>query len=143
MSAGAELSAAIESCLQQICPANGYATDIRGVYGFGQRRPDTAPAPYLVVRVGEDQSVQRVGPKLRRQAVYEVQAFFGRSATLQDMQRCHHDILRSFGYGEIPPERTLQKGDIKEESVEYDPDSDGSNLRTLIARITIEYIETY
>lgn len=143
MSAGAELSAAVESCLEQIAPANGYETDARGVYGFGQSKPDKAPSPYLLVRIGEDQSIERVGAKVRRQVRYDVQGVFSRTASLQDMQRCHHDILRSLGYGELPPGRHLLRGEIIEESAEYDPDTDGSLMRSVVASITIQYFEQY
>lgn len=143
MSAGAELSAAIESCLERITPANGFATDIKGVYGFGKRKPENAPQPALVVRVGEDQAVERCGNKVRRRAVYEVRGVFSRTSALQELQDCYHDILRSLGYGDIPPGRELLRGEIVEESVEYDPDIDGSTIRSLIAQITIQYVESY
>ena len=143
MSAGAALSAAVESRLEQIVPANSYETDVRGVYGFGQSKPDKAPTPFLLVRIGEDQSIERVGCKVRRQVRYDVQGVCSRTASLQDLQRCHHDILRSLGYGELPPGRKLLSGEIVEESAEYDPDTDGSLMRSVLASITIQYFEQY
>lgn len=143
MSKGSEMSSAIEACLGLISPANGYETNVMGVYGFGQTKKDAAPSPYLLVRVAEDSGEERVGNKVMRFAIYEVQGVFSRAASLQDLQRCHHDILRSLGYGDLPPGRELILGEITEESAEYDPDTNGSAARSVTSRITIKYIETY
>lgn len=143
MSRSTELSAALEQCLERISPANGFATDVRSVYGFGEVKKDAAPSPYLLVRIADDSAAERKGSKVLRIAVYEVQAVFGRSATLQDLQSCHHDILRSLGYGDLPPGRELIQGEIIEESAEFDPGAGGSTSRSLISRLSIKYVETY
>lgn len=143
MSKGSDLSSAIESKLALIKAANGYATDVAAVYGFGQSKKDGAPHPYLLVRVAEDASEARAGSKVKRLATYEVQAVFSRTASLQDLQRCHHDILRSLGYGDLPPGRELIQGEITEESAEFAPDTGGSTCRTVISRLTIRYVEAY
>lgn len=143
MSKGSELSAAIEAKLSLIKAVNGYATDIAGVYGFGQSKKDGASCPYLLVRVAEDSGSERSSNKVKRQAIYEVQAVFSRTATLQDLQRCNHDILRSLGYSDLPPGRELIQGEIVEESAEFDPDTSGSTTRSVISRLTIQYVESY
>jgi len=139
----AELSEEIERLLEQISPASGYATNIQGVYGFGKTKPDDAPRPCLLVRVSEDTGGRRVGNKVERLAVYEVAGVFSRAAPLQDLQRCHHDVLRSLGYGNDPPNRALAGAEIIEESAEFDPDTGGSLMRTFVARITLRYVEQY
>ncbi len=143
MSKGSDLSAAIEAKLSLIKAVNGYATDIAGVYGFSQPKKDGAPCPYLLVRVAEDSGSERSGSKVKRQAIYEVQGVFSRTATLQDLQRCNHDILRSLGYGDLPPGRELIQGEIVEESAEFDPDTSGSTTRSVTSRLTIQYVEAY
>lgn len=143
MSKGSDLSAAIEAKLSLIKAVNGYTTDIAGVYGFSQPKKDSAPCPYLLVRVAEDSGSERSGSKVKRLAIYEVQGVFSRTATLQDLQRCNHDILRSLGYGDLPPGRELIQGEIVEESAEFDPDTSGSTTRSVISRLTIQYVEAY
>lgn len=143
MSKGSDLSAAIEAKLALIKAVNGYATDVAAVYGFAQSKKDGAPCPYLLVRVAEDAAAERVGSKVRRLAAYEVQGVFSRTATLQDLQRCHHDILCSLGYGDLPPGRELIQGEIIEEVAEFDQDAGGSTTRSVISRLTIQYVEAY
>lgn len=143
MSKGSDISAAIEAKLALIKTVNGYATDIAGVYGFGQQKKDGAPQPCLLVRLADDSAAERKGNMVRRHAVYEVQGLFSRTATLQDLLRCHHDILCSLGYGDLPPGRELIHGEIVEEAAEFDPDSGGSTTRSVISRLTIQYVEAY
>jgi hypothetical protein len=143
MTKATDLSEALAACLGQISPGNGYASDIKAVYGFGEVKKDTAPLPCLLVTVTEDQAAERVGSRVKRTASYEVQGIFSRSASLQDLQRCHHDILLSLGYGDLPPGRELLQGEIVEEAAEFDPGIGGSNTRAVISRLVIRYIETY
>jgi hypothetical protein len=143
MTKATELSEALEVCLGQIRPGNGYATDIKAVYGFGEVKKDAAPLPCLLVIVTEDQSVERAGSRVKRTASYEVQGIFSRSASLQDLQRCHHDILLSLGFGDLPPGRALLQGEIVEETAEFEPGIGGSSTRAVISRLVIRYIETY
>lgn len=143
MSAASDLSAAIETCLKQISLANGYATALQGVYGFGERVPDGSAKPLLLVRVAEDEAVERKGPVVRRHARYQIEAVFSRGASLQALQSCQYDILRSLGYGDLPPGRALQAAEIVEESAEFDPDTDGSLQRSVVLSITLQYFERY
>lgn len=143
MSKGSDISAAIEAKLALIKAVNGYATDIAGVHGFGQPKKDGASVPCLLVRLVDDSSAERKGSMVRRHAVYEVQGIFSRTATLQDLQRCHHDILRSLGYGDLPPGRELIQGEIIEDVAEFDQDAGGSTTRSVISRLTIQYVEAY
>lgn len=95
------------------------------------------------MRVSEDTGGRRVGNKVERHAVYEVAGVFSRAAPLQDLQRCHHDVLRSLGYGNDPPNRALAGAEIIEESAEFDPDTGGSLMRSFVARITLRYVAQY
>lgn len=142
MTKATDLSDAIETNLAMITPANGYATAITAVYGFGLAKKDTAPLPCLLVRVGEDTAEQPVGNTCKRHAQYEIEGIFPRSASLQDLQRCHHDILRALGYGSQLPARALRAGTIVEEVAEFDPEPE-SDKRRLVSTITIRYVETY
>lgn len=143
MTKGTDLSTAIESRLQEISQANGYATTIAGVYGFGERVRDNSATPYLLARVADDSIEKLVGTTAARVAQYQIEAVFPRTASLQDLQRCHHDILRTLGAGGTLPDRPLIPGKAFEESAEFDPDQNGSSARRLISTITIRYVEQY
>lgn len=143
MSKSAELTDAIIGCLEDIIPDNGYHTALKGVYATGRTKPDKAPVPCLVVRIAEDEGSDRVGPTVKRSVTYIVECLFSRSATLQDMQRGHHDILRALGYGEVPQRRPLSQGWVGEEAVEFDMAEDGGSYRRAIATISIQYVEKY
>lgn len=143
MTRATDLSNAIEQSLGQITVANGFATDVRAVYGFGDVKPDAAPLPCLLVRIGDDSTDGNAGKVCRRLVEYQVEAVFSRTASLQDLQRCHHDILRALGYGDLLPTRALNPGEVVEESAEFDPDPDGRNMRRVISSITVRYVEKY
>lgn len=143
MTRATDLSDAIETCLGQISPATGFATDIKAVYGFGKTKPDSAPMPCLLVRIAEDSVDGNVGKACKRLVQYQVEGVFSRTASLQDLQRCHHDILRSLGYGDLLPTRALSAGEVTEESAEFDSDVGGSTARRVVSSITIRYIEKY
>lgn len=143
MSRAAELSGTIEVCLGEISPSAGYHTEVRGVYGVGKVKPDKAGLPCIVVHLAEDEGSDRVGPTVKRVATYQIEAVFPRTATLQDMQLAHHDILRSLGYGQNLPDRPLKPGWIGEEAAEFDLAEDGGGHRRAIATISIQYVEQY
>jgi hypothetical protein len=143
MTRATELNAALLACLRGINPAAGFATDLKGVYGFGESPKDTASLPLLLVTVLADSQADRRGTKVKRHAQYQVEAIFPRSAPLADLQACHYDILRSFGLGVALPERALNPADIIEESAEFEPDTSGASTRALVLSLTLSYIETY
>ena len=143
MSRSTELSTALEQRLEAISQAAGYSTEVAGVYGFGKAKPDKAPLPCLLVRVAEDVKEDQVGDKWLRAATYQVQGVFPRTATLQDLQRLHHDIIRSIGADPLPMVRPLANGWLMEESAEFDPETEGSAYRNLMVSITLRYVETY
>lgn len=143
MTKATDLTDALEACLEQITVANGFATTVAAVYGFGKAKPDSAPTPCLLVRIAEDATESNVGKKCKRHVQYEVEGILARSATLQDLQRLHHDVLRAIGFGDILPARLLVPGEAIEESAEFDTGSDGSTGRRVISRIALRYIETY
>lgn len=143
MTKATDLSTAIETRLQAISQANGFATDVVAVYGFGERVPDKAAMPYLLVRLADDSIEQLAGTTAARVAQYQIEAVFSRAASLQDLQCCHHDILRTLGAGGVLPDRPLTPGKAFEESAEFDPDQNGSSTRRLLSTITLRYVEQY
>lgn len=143
MTKGTELSAAIVEQLQSIQQANGFSTDIKAVYGFGDRKPDKAPLPYMLLRIAEDAMIENVGTAVLREARYEIEGVMPRSASLSDLQLMHYDIHRALGTGQLPNVRPLKPGWPYEESAEFMPDQEGSTDRSFISSITIRYVETY
>lgn len=143
MSKATELSEAIETRLDAIKQAAGFNTEIMGVYGFGQNKPDKAPLPCILVRVAEDVKESEVGNKWQRSATYQIQGVFPRTASLQDLQRLHHDIIRAIGADTLPMVRPLKNGWMMEESAEFDPETEGGTYRNLVVSITLRYVETY
>lgn len=143
MTKGAELSSGIIERLEAISSANGYYTDVQRVYGFGERKPDKAPTPYILARIAEDELEESVGTVASRAARYEIEGVMPRSASLQELQLLHHDILRTLGTGQLPHVRPLKSGWPFEETAEYEPDIDGSTTRSVTSSITIRYVEKY
>lgn len=143
MTKGTELSAAIMERLRAINQAGGFHTEIRAVYGFGERKPDKAPSPYLLVRIMEDSTVDMVGTAVCREARYEIEGVMSRSAGMAELQLLHYDIHRTLGTGQLPHIRPLKPGWPYEETAEYMPDQDGSTDISVISSITIRYVEKY
>lgn len=143
MSKSAALTDDVVRCLGEITQDNGYHTQIHGIYGAGQNKPDKAALPCIVIRIVEDESINRVGQTVQRSATYIVEAVFGRAASLQELQRCHRDILKSLGYGQVPQRRPLSPGWVGEESAEFDMAEDGGSHRRVMAAISIQYVEQY
>ena len=142
MSKAAELSSALEECLAQISTANGYHTALQGIYGFGKTKKDGDPLPCLLVRIADDTAEERAGPSAKRLATYQIEGVFPRSASLQDLQRCHHDILRALGYGHPVANRALVAGAVVDDSAEFDPEPEGT-LRRVITSLSLRYVEAY
>lgn len=143
MTSAAQLSTAIEVRLGSIGPGTGFHTDIRAVYGFGKPKPDAAPFPCLLVRIASDVREGGVGSKILRAVTYQIEGVMARTASLQDLQRLHHDLIKAIGADPLPMVRALANGWLFEESAEFDPDNDGSTYRTVVSSITLRYIETY
>jgi len=143
MTRGTELSIGIIERLQTISPANGYHTQVERVYGFGERKPDKAPMPYILARIADDELEDTVATAASRAARYEIEGVMSRSASLQDLQLLHHDILRTLGTGQLPHVRPLKSGWPFEEAAEYEPDIEGSTTRSVTSSITIRYVEKY
>lgn len=143
MTRGTELSSGIIERLQTISPANGYHTKVERVYGFGERKPDKAPMPYILARIATDELEEAVGTTASRAARYEIEGVMPRSSSLQDLQLLHHDILKTLGTGQLPHVRPLKSGWPFEEVAEYEPDIEGSTTRSVTSSITIRYVEKY
>lgn len=143
MTRGTELSSGIIERLQTISPASGYHTKVERVYGFGERKPDKAPMPYILARIATDELEEAVGTTASRAARYEIEGVMPRSSSLQDLQLLHHDILKTLGTGQLPHVRPLKSGWPFEEVAEYEPDIEGSTTRSVTSSITIRYVEKY
>ena len=143
MTRATELSEALEQRLEAIKQAAGFHTEVAGVYGFGKNKPDKAPLPFLLMRItGDDKEDERAG-KFLRAATYQIEGVLPRTATLQDLQQLHHDIIKTIGADPLPMIRPLASGWLSEESTEYDPDNDGSTYRSVVVTVTLRYVETY
>lgn len=143
MTRATDLSAALELRLDAISPANGFSTEIKGVYGFGKVKPDKAPLPCVLVRITGDDREEAQGTKAKRAVTYQLEGVMPRSASLQDLQRLHHDMIKTIGADPLPGVRPLKDGWLFEESTEFDPDNDGSTFRTVVCSVTLRYVETY
>lgn len=143
MTRATELSEALEQRLESINQANGFHTEIAGVYGFGKSKSDKAPLPFLLVRAaGDDREDEKAG-KVLRAATYQIEGVLPRSASLQDLQRLQHDIIKTIGADPLPMVRPIESGWLFEESTEFDPENDGSSYRTVVVSVTLRYVETY
>ena len=142
MTRATDLTTAIDTALREIAPGD-FNTDIKAVYGVGEVRPDKSPLPCLLIRVDSDEGMERVGVKVKRLAQYQIEGVFPRTTTLQELQLCHHDVLKSLGYGQNQPGMPISPGWVGEEFVQFDLAGDGSVFRTFTASISFEYVETY
>ena len=141
MTRATDLSEAINARLAAITPADGYSTAVAAVYGFGDVKPDKAPLPCVLVRISSDEMGRAIGSKVSRTATYEIEGVMSRSASLQDLQRLHHDIIKTLGADTLPGVRPLDSGWLFEESAEFDPEP-GGTLRSVVSTVTIQYIES-
>jgi len=143
MTRATDLTDGVERALGEISPAAGYQTEISAVYGVAEVKPDKAALPCVVVRINSDEGAQRVGQTVKRMVEYEIEAVFSRSAALQELQRCHHDILKALGYGQDLPARPLKPGWVGEESAQFDLAPDGGTHRSVTVTVSLDYIEKY
>lgn len=143
MTKASTISQAISQRLELIKPANGFATEVAAVYGFGQSKPDKAPLPFLLARIASDERENASGNALLRAVSYQIEGVLPRSASLQQLQELHHDIIKTIGADPLPGVRLLESGWMFEDSAEFDPDNDGSTYRTVVVTLIIRYVETY
>lgn len=147
MSQAALLSVAIYERLKNITTANGYHTNITQVYGVQQNKPDSAKPPYILMRIGEDRLTKRLGDKSQRAASYAIEGVLGRIATLGDLQKLHHDILKALCFGAVPLINQQRSEWLGEESAEFDPPESsgapGSTVHSVVCTLEINYIENY
>ena len=143
MSKAALLTDQVKAALQQISTANGYSTNLTGIYLFGESKPDSVAPPYLLVRVASDELQDFKGTSALRLATYEIEGVMSRAGTLQDLQRLHHDVLKALGLGKVPTARTMNTGWPFEESAEFEPDQGGSTTRRVTSSVTLRYAEQY
>jgi hypothetical protein len=143
MSNAALLTDQVKAALQQISTANGYNTNLTGIYLFGENKADSVPPAYLLVRVASDEMLSFMGNCALRAVTYEIEGVISRTGTLQDLQRLHRDILKALGLGKLPASRPLASGWPFEESAEFEPDQGGSATRRVTSSVTLHYAEKY
>lgn len=143
MSKAALLTDQVKAALQQISTANGYNTNLTGIYLFGESKPDSVAPPYLLVRVASDELQDFKGTSALRLATYEIEGVMSRAGTLQDLQRLHHDVLKALGLGKVPTARPMNTSWPFEESAEFEPDQGGSTTRRVTSSVTLRYAEQY
>ena len=143
MSNAALLTDQVKAALQQISTANGYNTNLTGIYLFGESKPDSVAPPYLLVRVASDELQDFKGTSALRLATYEIEGVMSRAGTLQDLQRLHHDVLKALGLGKVPTARPMNTSWPFEESAEFEPDQGGSTTRRVTSSVTLRYAEQY
>jgi hypothetical protein len=140
MTVATELTRAIEARLEAIAPSNGYKTALKGVFLI-KAVEDKQPAPYALLRIADDQTLDKLPRTAKRQASYEVEGVFPRSATLIEMQLFHDDVLRALGWAGGEFDRPIP-GQCKQDSVEY-PNEPGATQRRVIVMFDVEYVEQY
>lgn len=143
MTKATDLSEALEQRLEAIKQANRFATEVAGVYGFGKTKPDKAPLPCLLVRITSDDRIGAQGNALLRAVSYQIEGVMPRSASLQELQALHHDIIKTIGADPLPGARMMPGGWLFEDAAEFDPDNDGSTYRCVVVTVTMHYVETY
>ena len=143
MSKAALLTDQVKAALEQISTANGYNTNLTGIYLFGESKPDSVAPPYLLVRVASDELQDFKGTSALRLATYEIEGVMSRAGTLQDLQRLHHDVLKALGLGKVQTARPMANGWPFEESAEFEPDQGGSTTRRVTSSVTLRYAEQY
>lgn len=134
--AAASLTSALETRLADIAP----------VYGARTIKPDRIQPPYILLRIGEDELKRKNSKTLIRLAHYEIEGVLARSASLQDLQQLHHDILTALVMA-LPLISPQPAEWLDSESTEYEPrdgsGAPGSTVRSLIVSLAINYIEPY
>lgn len=143
MTRGTELTAAVGVCLAEIAVANGYHTDIAQVYPGASGKPDKAPLPCILWRLNTDVLQERTGGTSKRVAAYQIEAYFSRTASDEEVQLCHHDILKAFGFDQAVPRKKLGPGVVQEEQATYQPAQEGSTYKGLVCEIAVQYVEKY
>lgn len=140
MTVATELTRAIEARLQGIAPVNGYKTDLKAV-SLLKAVDDKQPVPYALLRISDDQTLEKQLRTARRQATFEIEGVFPRAATLTEMQLFHDDVLRALGWAGGEFDRPLP-GQCKQDSVEY-LNEPGATARKVIVTVDVEYVEKY
>lgn len=143
MSRIAEVTAQIVSALESITPANGYATDIKGVYPDAEIAPDRAALPCALLTVDSDTVTEMVGVQASRERTYNIEVVFKRGATQTDLDTAHVDVLRALGFGKYPFERAVNGIITDQQSAEFEFASDGNNYTSATISVTVMYVENY
>lgn len=129
--------------LGEIRPENGYLTAIRRVVGPTDRVADSDPKPYLLVRTANDSRTGAAKTQAGRVRLFEIEAVFGKSATEEDLDAIHVDILRALGFGYEDEERKF-KGLVEDEDEAVQQfAAEGRNYHSTTITIGVFYVETY
>lgn len=140
---GAEVTKELRYQLEQIKPANGYHTDLKGVYGPTDKPSDKPPLPYALVRWASDVRTDLALSQALRARSFEIEVFFSKACTEQDMDAVHVDILRCLGIGQELPERKFPG--LLEGEDEAIPRwaSNGETTHSITITVGVQYAQTY
>lgn len=144
MMRGSEITDALVRQLESVKSANGYATDLRGVYTHAEVVPDGAQLPCALVNIeNPDVITGRASTQATRERTYSIQVVFRRGATETELNAANNDVLRCLGFGKHEYEREMQGLITEEQETSYEFAAKGSNYTTVTILVTFVYVETY
>lgn len=131
------------TCLSKITNANGYNTNLRGVYPESDTVPDDAPYPCALVSVASDSVESVASIQASRVREYAIEIVFPRGTPQRTLDRAHVDVLRALGFGKNEFERDFKGLLTSEQSAEFLPNNDGSMYTSVLITVAVAYVETY
>lgn len=143
MSNGSTLTDVLVARLAHVTRANGYASELKGVYPFGDRVLDAADKPFVLVRIDTDSGESKAGYSVKRQRVYELEFQFPRTARLSELEQMHFDVMRALSVGLVAASREFPGEILSDEYTTIPAGTDGSTVAKLISSITVRYVEQY
>ncbi|WP_271103701.1 hypothetical protein [Pseudomonas tohonis] len=144
MTKASEIGAQVKQRLEQITPANGYLTDVRGVFSGTDNVKDSQPKPYLLVRVELDRRTSSAGTEKTRLRTYKIEAVFKGSAEDSELDALGVDIQRALGFGRDDWDDCLPGIVDDEDAMEYTYGAGrGVSTRSLFVTIGVTYSENY
>lgn len=131
------------SCLQRITLANGYSTDLKGVFRGTDKVKDTQPKPYILARVLTDVRTGRAVRQATRVRTFALEAVFSHTADDEQLDQAHRDILRCVGFGEDDFDNRFPGLLDEMDEATYDYPAEGSKTRAVIVQLGVTYVENY
>lgn len=130
-------------CLSKISNANGYHTQLQGVYPESDTVRDEARYPCALVSVGPDTINSVASNQASRIREYGIEVVFKRGTPQEVLDQAHVDVLRALGFGKNEFERDFKGLLTDEQSAEFLPNNDGSMYTSVLITVAVAYVETY